>query len=256
MEKIYVERRRRLERYLKETFSLTPPWPEHPADVYNDGPKLLPGRVAGRTVALDKGLFWHAEEGPKFIPSGGRTSSPAALPAQFLGDLLRSSDPAYFAAEAKLRQHGLSVEDLRLTHELDRIAEIEASRMPDERNKSIALLETRLEGERQRIMSLEVAVAERTQRLASLEVAVAERTQRLVSLEAAFVERTNRLASLEAALIERTQRLASLELTVEERASRLSSLEANAAKRMAGWHPVWRRIQVSVAQWLRSERSR
>jgi len=283
MEKIYVERYRRLERYLKETFALTPPWPEHRTDVHNDGPKPLPGRVAGRTVALDKGLFWHAEEGQKLAPSGGRTRSPAALPAQFVGDLLRSSEPAYFAAEAKLRQHGLSLEDLRLIHQLDRIAEIEARRMHDERNKSIALLETRLEDGRQRLMSLEAALAERTQRLVSLEAALAERTQRLVSLEAAFVERTERLASIETALAERTrrllsleaafverterlasietalaertERLASLESTLQERGSRLSSLEATSAKRVASRQTAWLRIKSAVAQWLRSGRS-
>ena len=241
MEKIYVERRRRLERYLKETFALTPSWPEQPADVHNNGPKLLPGRVANRTIALDKGLFWRAKEEQKLTTSGGRTKSPATLSAQFLGDLLRSSDPAYFTAEAKLRQHGFSLEDLRLIHELDRIAEIEARRMPDERNKSIALPETRLEDEKQRIMSLEAALADRTQRLASLEAALAGQTQRV--------------ASLEAALSERTQRLASLESTVEERSNRLSSLESISAKRMVSRQTVWPRIKSVVAQWLRSGRS-
>lgn len=126
MESLYSgERRQSLERYLKHAFDLTPPWPNSWTHVASGSRRLLPDTVAGRVIELEQGIFWDIEE-PQRQPcvEGQR---PRGRSARFVGDLLRMCNPAHFSSETKLRNHGISVEDLRLIHELDRLAELAAT---------------------------------------------------------------------------------------------------------------------------------
>jgi hypothetical protein len=193
LDKVYAERRKRVEQYLMQTFALTPPWPRLPPEPGNAGPTLLPDRVDGRAVELDKGMFWYVEDGGP-LPDGPTSST--ARPAQFMADLLRMSNPEHFAADAKLRQSGVSLEDLRLIHELDRMAEIEANRAFHGKDGGTVEFVAILEANTQRILSLEATLAERSQRLESLENTLEERSNRLLTLERLVEQRSRAVMPL------------------------------------------------------------
>jgi hypothetical protein len=202
MEAIYTERRRSLARYLKQTFNLTPPWPNVPIKIASTRPRPLPNLVAHRAVEFDRGLFWDVED--KQVGS-----------AQFLGDLLRTRDPASFSAEYKLRDHGTSLEDLRLVHELDRFAEKlpNSNEIVEQRSDHSPSAERTLNDWSRRIVSLEASLAERDQRLRAVEATLAERDQRLRAVEATLAERDQRRRAVDAILAERDRRLRAFDAT-------------------------------------------
>jgi hypothetical protein len=194
MERNYTERRRSLARYLKQTFNLTPPWPNVPIKIASTGPTPSPNLATHRAVEFDRGLFWDVEDKQK--PTWG---GPLVRSAQFLGDLLRTRDPASFSAEYKLRDHGTSLEDLRLVYELDRLAELSTEQTLDDWSR--------------RIVSVEATFAERDRRLRAVEATLAERDRRLRAVEATLAERDRRLRAVEATLARRDQRLRAIDAT-------------------------------------------
>ncbi len=165
MEAIYTERRRSLARYLKQTFNLTPPWPNVPIRIASTGPRPLPDLVAHRAVEFDRDLFWDVED--KQNPTSG---GPLVGSARFVGDLLRTRDPASFSAECKLRDHGTSLEDLRLVHELDRLAENvpDSTKAVEQRFDRSLSTEQTLDDWSRRIVSLEATLAKRDQWLGAM----------------------------------------------------------------------------------------
>ena len=123
--------------------------------------------------------------------------------AQFLGDLLRTRDPASFSAEYKLRDHGTSLEDLRLVHELDRFAEKlpNSNEIVEQRSDHSPSAERTLNDWSRRIVSLEASLAERDQRRRAVDAILAERDRRLRAFDA-----TNRLWLLLLLLFGRTKK--------------------------------------------------
>lgn len=118
---IYAKRQQSLERYLQEEFGLSPWWPAVPLKTGTRSAIPLPDSFYGNNIELHDGMFRAARKRKWWDqPSGQFEEGPSAY---FISDLHRMLNPESFGDETELCRGGLSLEDRRLVHAIDRLAE-------------------------------------------------------------------------------------------------------------------------------------